>query len=961
MSEHVTSRRIPPGADGTDVELPFRYDARLANEIELTWQDRWEARGTFHAPNPAGPLAAGFEQVAGRPKFYVLDMFAYPSGAGLHVGHAVGYIGTDVYARFLRMTGYAVLHPYGYDAFGLPAEQYAIDTGQHPAVTTKINIGIMRRQLRRLGLGHDVRREIATTDPGFYRWTQWIFLQIFGSWFDEDQGRARPVAELTAEFEAGTRAPDGPANPDGKPWAELDQVTRRRVVDDRRLAYISDELVNWSPDLGTVLANEEISADGRSHVGNYPVYRRPLRQWMLRITAYADRLLADLDPLDWPEPIKQQQRNWIGRSDGAAISFPVAGPAAAPDPARPGPAAPDPAVITVFTTRPDTLPGATYLVLAPEHPLADGLTAVAWPPGTPQAWRFTDASGGQAGRSPAQAVRAYRERAAAMGDRQRAGRRDKTGVFTGSYAVNPATGGQIPVFLADYVLMGYGTGAIMAVPAHDERDLEFARGFGLPVTEVTSPAGADDPVEAAIGWLEREGHGRRRRTYRMRDWLFSRQRYWGEPFPIVYDSLGLPHALPDDLLPVTLPEMAEFGAGPPDGGTGDPLPPLSRAHDWAEVELNLGDGRQVYRRELNTMPQWAGSCWYYLRYLDPDNDTALVDPRIERYWMVPEGAAPGDGGVDLYVGGAEHAVLHLLYARFWHKVLFDLGHVSTREPFRRLLNQGMILADAFTDPRGRYVPADEVEARPDGTLARGGVPVTRRAGKMGKSLKNGISPDEMYARYGADTLRLYEMAMGPLDTDRPWQTDDVVGVYRFLQRLWRSLVDERTGELTVDDGPLDDESARLLHRTIGAVRDHFAALRFNVAVARLQELASHASRIAAARGTVPRSLAEPLVLMVAPLAPHVGEELWVRLGHSESVSQAAFPVPDEALAAERSVVLPVQLNGRVRFRIEVPADASEEQTRKILTGDPEFARHVGGAAVERIIIVLGRAISVVTS
>ena len=959
MSEHVTSGRVPPGADGTDAELPFRYDARLANEIELTWQDRWDARGTFHAPNPVGPLAAGFEQVAGRPKFYVLDMFAYPSGAGLHVGHAVGYIGTDVYARFLRMTGYAVLHPYGYDAFGLPAEQYAIDTGQHPAITTKINIGIMRRQLRRLGLGHDVRREIATTDPGFYRWTQWIFLQIFGSWFDEDLGRARPVAELIAEFEAGTRAPDGPANPDGRPWAELDQVTRRRVVDDRRLAYISDELVNWSPDLGTVLANEEVSADGRSHVGNYPVYRRPLRQWMLRITAYADRLLADLDPLDWPEPIKQQQRNWIGRSDGAAISFPVAGPAATP--VGSVPAAAEPGVVTVFTTRPDTLPGATYLVLAPEHPLADSLTAGAWPPGTPQAWRFTDASGGQAGWSPAQAVRAYRERAAAMGDRQRTGSRDKTGVFTGSYAVNPATGGQIPVFLADYVLMGYGTGAIMAVPAHDERDLEFARGFGLPVTEVTSPPGAEDPVEAAIGWLEREGHGRRLRTYRLRDWLFSRQRYWGEPFPIVYDSAGLPHALPDDLLPVTLPEMTEFAAGPPDVGTGDPLPPLSRARDWAEVELDLGDGRQVYRRELNTMPQWAGSCWYYLRYLDPDNDTALVDPRIERYWMVPEGAAPGDGGVDLYVGGAEHAVLHLLYARFWHKVLFDLGHVSTREPFRRLLNQGMILADAFTDPRGRYVPADEVELRPDGTPARGGVPVTRRAGKMGKSLKNGISPDEMYARYGADTLRLYEMAMGPLDTDRPWQTDDVVGVYRFLQRLWRSLVDERTGEPTVDDGPLDDESARLLHRTISAVRDHFAALRFNVAVARLQELVSHASRIAAARGTVPRSLAEPLVLMVAPLAPHVGEELWTRLGHGESVSQAAFPVPDEALAAERSVVLPVQVNGRLRFRIEVPADASEEQTRKILTGHPEFARHVGGAAVERIIIVPGRAISVVTS
>jgi leucyl-tRNA synthetase len=973
MSEHVTQDQVPPRADGTDAELPFRYNARLAGDIELAWQDRWEADGTFHAPNPAGPLAAGFEQVAGRPKFYVLDMFAYPSGAGLHVGHAVGYIGTDVYARFLRMTGHAVLHPYGYDAFGLPAEQYAIDTGQHPAVTTKINIGIMRRQLRRLGLGHDPRREIATSDPGFYRWTQWIFLQIFNSWFDEDRGSARQIAELIAEFEAGTREPAGPANPGGKPWAELDEVTRRQVVDGRRLAYISEELVNWSPDLGTVLANEEVTADGRSDIGNYPVYRRPLRQWMLRITAYADRLLADLEPLDWPEPIKTQQRNWIGRSDGATISFPVAssfpaaGRAAAAGPAvepAAGPAADPaagPAVITVFTTRPDTLPGATYLVLAPEHPLADSLVAGTWPQGTPQGWRFTDGrSGSDAGWSPVAAVHAYRERAATMGDRQRASSRDKTGVFTGCYAVNPATGGQIPVFLADYVLMGYGTGAIMAVPAHDERDLAFAREFGLPVTEVVSPPDQEDPVEAAIAWLEHSGHGHRQRTYRLRDWLFSRQRYWGEPFPIVYDSLGMPRALPEDLLPVMLPEMTEFGAGPPDGRTGDPLPPLARASDWAEVELDLGDGRRTYRRELNTMPQWAGSCWYYLRYLDPDNDTAFVDPQIERYWMSPPGAAPGDGGVDLYVGGAEHAVLHLLYARFWHKVLFDLGHVSTREPFRRLLNQGYILADAFTDARGRYVPAAEVGLLPDGTPARDGKLVTRRAGKMGKSLKNGISPDEMYARYGADTLRLYEMAMGPLDGDRPWQTDDVVGVYRFLQRLWRSLVDERTGDLIVDAGPLDDETARLLHRTVSAVRGHYAALRFNVAIARLQELTSHASRIAAAGGAVPRSLAEPLVLMVAPLAPHIAEELWARLGHGESVSKAAFPEADETLAAELAVVIPVQLDGRLRFRIEVPSDASEEQTREILTSHPDFARLVGDAAIERIIIVPGRAASVVT-
>ena len=964
MSEQVTPSRAE-ARGGTGAQLPFRYDARLANQIELAWQDRWEADGTFHAANPVGPLAAGFDRAAGRPKFYLLDMFAYPSGAGLHVGHAVGYIGTDVYARFQRMNGNTVLHPYGYDAFGLPAEQYAIDTGQHPAVTTKANIEIMRRQLRRLGLGHDPRREIATTDPGFYRWTQWIFLKIFGSWFDEAAGRARPIAELVAEFEAGTQPPAGPANPDGRPWSELDEVTRRQLVDGRRLAYISQELVNWCPELGTVLANEEVTADGRSDIGNYPVFRRPLRQWMLRITAYADRLLADLESLDWPEPIKQMQRNWIGRSDGATISFGVTGVTGVTGSA----AAAGAAAIDAFTTRPDTLPGATYLVLAPEHPLLDSLVTDSWPEGTPQAWRFT---GGRADDAaawpPAAAVRAYRERAAAMGDRQRASSRDKTGVFTGCYATNPATGGQIPVFLSDYVLMGYGTGAIMAVPAHDDRDLAFAVEFGLPVNAVSPPppswyTGADlqAATEAAIRWLQESGHGRRQRTYRLRDWLFSRQRYWGEPFPIVYDALGMPVALPEDLLPVTLPEMTDFRSGPPDSQTGDPLPPLARASEWAQVDLDLGDGRQSYRRELNTMPQWAGSCWYYLRYLDPHNDTALADPQIERYWMVPDGAAPGDGGVDLYVGGAEHAVLHLLYSRFWHKVLFDLGFVSTREPFRRLLNQGMILADAFTDARGRYVPAAEVELLGDGAAVWCGEPVKRRAGKMGKSLKNGVSPDDMYAAYGADTLRMYEMAIGPIEAERPWQTDDVVGVYRFLQRLWRNLIDERTGGLIVDDSPVDQELARHLHATISAVREHYAALRFNIVVARLQELNSRAARLAAERGTLPRALAEPLVLMAAPLAPHIAEELWARLGHGESVSYAAFPQADAELAADPTVVVPVRVNGRIRFRIELPADADEELTSQVLHSHPDFARHVGQASIERLVVVPGRIVSVVTS
>jgi leucyl-tRNA synthetase len=911
-------------SSGEDDKPPFRYDATLANEIEVAWQRKWAADGTFQAPNPVGSLSAGFEQAEGKPKAYILDFFPYPSGAGLHVGHPLGYIATDVLCRFQRMTGHNVLHAFGYDAFGLPAEQYAISTGQHPAVSTKNNIDYMRWQLLRLGIGYDIRREFATTDPRFYRWTQWIFLQIFNSWFDEARQRARPISELVAEFADGTRAPTGPDNPDAKPWAELDELTRRKVVDGWRLAYIAEELVNWAPGLGTVLANEEVTADGRSDVGNFPVYRQPLRQWMLRITAYAGRLLADLDDLDWPEPIKLQQRNWIGRSEGAVIMFPVVG-----DGRAAAGAAGDALVIDAFTTRPDTLPGATFMVLAPEHPLAEKLATS----------------------ERADEVRAYRERAATVSDRQRMA--SKTGVFTGSYATNPATGEPIPVYLADYVLRGYGTGAIMAVPADDERDREFAEALGLPVTGY-------EPLADPVAWLERTGSGHRQRSYRLRDWLFSRQRYWGEPFPIVYDSTGLPVALPEEMLPVTLPEMTGLYATPAAEPGSEPVPPLARAPGWADVELDLGDGPRVYRRELNTMPQWAGSCWYYLRYLDPDNDTAIVDPRNERYWMVPPGASPGDGGVDLYVGGVEHAVLHLLYARFWHKVLFDLGYVSTREPFRRLENQGYITADAFTDERGMYVPADEVLQLEDGGYTYDGEPVTRRSGKMGKSLKNSVSPDDMYARYGADTLRLYEMAMGPMGTDRPWQTDDIAGVYRFLQRLWRSMVDEQTGELVVGDGPLPGGTAKLLHQTIRAARENYAGLRFNLAIARLQELTSHAARITAEQGTLPRTLAEPLVLMVAPLAPHIAEELWARLGHPGSLAQEAFPEADPALAAEATVVLPVQVNGKTRLRIEVPADADRHRITTILMNHPDLARYLDGATIDRLVVVPGRIANVVT-
>jgi leucyl-tRNA synthetase len=985
---------IAPDAIATltsGAELPFRYGARLAAEIELRWQQRWQEEHTFYSANPRGPLAGGFEAVRDQPKFYVLDMFPYPSGIGLHVGHPLGYIGSDVFGRYLRMTGHHVLHTFGYDAFGLPAEQYAISTGQHPAVTIRANIATMRGQLRRLGMAHDPRREIATTDPGFYRWTQWIFLQIFNSWFDPDTGRARPIGGLIAEFETGQRQPG-----DGRTWADRSATQRQDLIDSYRLAYLATEPVNWCPGLGTVLANEEVTADGRSDVGNYPVFRRPLRQWMLRITAFADRLISDLDLVDWPESIKIMQRNWIGASDGADIDLPlVLDKTAVENTAHNDAAGP----VRVFTTRPDTLPGATFVVLSPEHPRLDRLVASEWPDGTPAAWRYPEGRGSEPDWTPRAAVAAYQ---AAAGRQQRGGTQ-KSGVFTGSYVVNPASGGKIPVFVADYVLMGYGSGAIMAVPAHDQRDLDFAREFGLPVQAVVQPpapwlaeralaggapaeewpeaytgdgtyvnsasmgiGGSDSGagIQAAIQWLMRTGHGRRVRSYRLRDWLFSRQRYWGEPIPIVYDDDGRPIALPADALPVRLPEMTDFRPQPLADEFADPVPPLARAADWSEVELDLGDGPRRYRRELNTMPQWAGSCWYYLRYLDPDNDEALVDPEIERYWMTAAGAPPGEGGVDLYVGGVEHAVLHLLYARFWHKVLYDLGHVSTPEPFRRLYNQGYILADAFTDERGMYVPADEVVQAADGAAGSGsatyqGRPVTRRSGKMGKSLKNGVSPDDIYTAYGADTLRLYEMAMGPLDADRPWRTNDIVGVHRFLQRLWRSLVDEQTGALRVGDQDLDAETLRLLHHTIMVVRKDFEALRFNTAIARLMELTTHAAKVAGPAGTLPAALAEPLVLMVAPLAPHIAEELWSRLGHAGSVAYAAFPEADPALAAAPVVTLPVQINGRARFTIEVPADASPELIEQMVADNPGLDRHIRGMTVHRMIVVPGKIVNVV--
>ena len=961
----------------TPDDVPFRYTAALAQEIELRWQDEWDRRGTFHTPNPVGSLTdgAGRHAAPGSRAFFVMDMFPYPSGAGLHVGHPLGYIATDVVGRYRRMCGDNVLHALGFDAFGLPAEQYAVQTGQHPRVTTEANIAIMQRQLRRLGLAHDPRRSFATIDPEYVRWTQWIFLQIFQSWYDEDAvrpdggtGRARPIAELVAEYEAGTRAlpTDVEGVTPGVTWADLDAATRRRVIDSRRLAYLSDTPVNWAPGLGTVLANEEVTSEGRSERGNFPVFQRNLRQWNMRITAYADRLTDDLERIDWPEKVKSMQRHWIGRSTGARVRFAVQGGEQ----------------VEVFTTRPDTLFGATFLVVAPEHALLDEVPA-AWPDGTSSAW-----TGGHA--TPSDAVAAYRAQAAAKTARERqqdAGR--KTGVFTGHLAVNPVNGELLPVFTADYVLMGYGTGAIMAVPGGDERDFQFAEAFGLPVVyTVDAPEGtppgarthdglvvnsSNDEIsldgldvaqakERIVAWLEAKGVGERTVTYRLRDWLFSRQRYWGEPFPVVYDEDDTPIALPDSALPVELPEVPDFSPRTydPDDADSEPEPPLGRNTDWLHVELDLGDGPKTYRRDANTMPNWAGSCWYHLRYLDPHADDRLVDPALEEYWMGPgHGAQPAGspGGVDLYVGGVEHAVLHLLYARFWHKVLYDLGHVRSAEPFHKLFNQGYIQAYAYTDERGVYVPAAEVvedEASPTG-FTWDGQPVNREYGKIGKSLKNAVSPDEMYEAYGADTLRVYEMSMGPLDLSRPWETRAVVGAQRFLQRLWRNVVDETTGELVVSDDAPSAETLRVLHRTIADVREDMEAMRINTAIAKLIVLNNHLTTLERA----PREAVEALVVMTAPVAPHVTEELWARLGHDESVVHASFPQADPQHLVEDTVTCVFQVQGKVRGRAEVPTSVTDDALRELALADEGVQRALAGRDVRTVVVRAPKLVNVV--
>ena len=807
---------------------PYPFD-----QIEPKWQAIWEERHVFHAPNPG---EKDFDPA--KPKFYVLDMFPYPSGAGLHVGHPEGYTATDIVARYKRMRGFNVLHPMGWDAFGLPAEQYAIKSGQHPAVTTRENVAKFKKQLKRIGFSYDWQREINTTDPRYYKWTQWIFLQIYNSWFNPETKRAEPISTY-----------------------------RGTDPDSVRLAYVADVPVNWCPELGTVLANEEV-VDGKSEVGGFPVVRRPMRQWMLRITAYAKRLLDELDKLDWPEGIKLLQRNWIGRSEGAEIDFKI-------DKSD--------QEIRVFTTRPDTLYGGTFLVLAPEHSLVDLIvTEEQWP-----------------------AVRQYRERTARKSELERADlSKEKTGVFTGAYAVNPATNEKIPIWIADYVLVGYGTGAIGGVPAHDERDFEFARKFDLPIVVVVQPTGD----EAAIGftgegiavnspiingltssearkkitaWLEERDSGKRAINYKLRDWLFSRQRYWGEPFPIIWEN-GKHRSLGEDELPVVPPSLDDYKPT----GTGEP--PLAKAKDWVRYSNKA-------LRETNTMPQWAGSCWYYLRFCDPHNDQRFVGEEAERHWM----GGPMPGGVDLYVGGTEHAVLHLLYARFWQKVLFDLGYVSKPEPFQRLVNQGIILGE-------------------DGQ-------------KMSKSRGNIVNPDDVIDQHGADAFRCYEMFMGPLEQMKPWSTRGVEGVARFLARVWRLLMTENQGgkwELSskVKDVEPDKAQQKVLHATIKKVTRDIESFSFNTAISQMMIFVNAFTNVE----VIPLSAIRTFLVLLDPFAPHIASELWERLNvkftdaHGD-ISEHAWPRYDESVLTERESERAVQVNGRFVGVIKIPVSASEEQ------------------------------------
>ncbi len=936
-------------------------------QIEAKWQDFWEENHTFRTSEmPEGE------------KLYVLDMFPYPSGNGLHVGHPEGYTATDITCRFERMRGKSVLHPMGYDAFGLPAEEHAIKTNTPPRESTEKNIANFTRQLKMLGFSYDWSRCLATTDVGYFKWTQWIFLVLFDTWFDTEQNKGRPISELPIPESVHAEG----------------ELAVAKYRDEHRLAYLDDALVNWCANLGTVLANEEV-IDGRSERGNHPVQRIPLRQWMLRITAYADRLENDLEGVDWSDGIKKLQRDWIGRSTGAEVDFYI-GPVDAYDgwkAARSGagfPTQPEDDALRVYTTRPDTLYGATYMVIAPEHPAVERLTTT----------------------EQAEAVKAYCEKASFKSDRERTeDAKSKTGVFTGSYAVNPVNGAKVPVWVADYVLISYGTGAIMAVPAHDERDYEFAKEYGIDIIAVVDPGdrkGVDREAVLAgkqcfhgMGLavnsgdydgtptaefketirtnLEVQGTGTSAVNYKLRDWLFSRQRFWGEPFPILHEldeqgnPTGVIRGVREEDLPVDLPYLEDYKPH------GRPEPPLAKADDdWLYPEI---DGKR-YRRETNTMPQWAGSCWYYLRYIDPTNDECFIDPEKEKAWMP----------VDLYVGGAEHAVLHLLYARFWHKVLYDRGHVTTAEPFQRLVNQGMILGEmefsVYQDVSGNWVSVNTVSRDDEGVyrqqdgsevqqvklsedqVTKNGdtfvladdqsVRVDARSFKMSKSRGNVINPDEIVENYGADSLRLYEMFMGPLTATKPWAMSGVNGVKGFLDRVWRMIVNDRADSLELNEAVSDVESdadaLKMLHKTIQAVTRDTENLDFNTAIARMMEFVNYFTK----QKVRPRSVMQPFVLLLAPYAPHIAEELWQLLGAVDSLAYEPWPKFDESLLVESTVEIPIQIKGKVKSRIQVASDISKDDLEQAARDDAKMQELLADSEVVKVIVVPGRLVNFVT-